>query len=154
MSKREEVIVELKRRIRVKLPTVPIIEGTGGIWGVWDRKIPCVHIFELPSVRVLSKPGVYLVEFPVQIEFINKLTKQDACYTEGRTKLTILQTAIELDERFTKDRLLRTQSLDLVHTYFCGADKIAVPLPNVVDAAVLYVFKFSDTFYGYEASRH
>ena len=154
MSKREDVIKELKRRILAKLPTVPIVEGTGGIWGAWDKKVPVIHLFELPSVRALVKPGVYQVELQVQIEYVNKLSKQDECNTEGRAKMAVLQKAIELDERFTMNSGLKTQGKDLVTSYFCGADEIATPLPNIVDAAVLYVFRFTDVFYGYELARH
>jgi hypothetical protein len=154
MSRREEVIAELRRRLLVKLPSAIIIEGTGGIWGAWDKKIPCIHLFELPSKRILTKPGIYTVELPVQIEYVVRLGRQDGCNTEGRARLLCLQQALELDERFTKDRNLRTQSIDLVISYFCGSDEITSPLPNILDAAVLYVFKYVDTFYGYEKSRH
>lgn len=154
MSKREDIIEELKRRITLALPKAPIIEGTGGIWGAWDKKVPCLHLFELPTTRTLVKPGMYQIELQVQIEYVSRLNKQDACNTEGRAKMAVLQQAIELDERFTKNRNLKTQDKDLTTEYFCGADEIATPLPNIVDVAVLYVFKFTDIFYGYEKSRH
>lgn len=154
MTKREDIVLELKRRILLKFPAIPIIEGTGGIWGAWDRKVPCVHIFEQVSKKELAKPGKYIVELPIQIEYVTRLNKQDACYTEGRAKMYSLQQAIELDERFTKNRNLITQDKDLTFEYFCGAEEIQTPLPAILDVAVLYVFKFTDSFYGYEVSRH
>ena len=154
MSKREDVIAELKRRILLKFPGIPIIEGTGGIWGTWDRKVPCIHIFEQVSKKELVKPGKYFVELPIQLEFVNKLMKQDACYTEGRAKMYLLQQAIELDERFTKNKGLVTQGSDLTVEYFCGAEEIQIPLPAILDVAVLYIFRFTDVYYGYEDSRH
>jgi hypothetical protein len=154
MAKRDEIISELQRRITAKFNGVPIIEGTGGIWGAWDRKLPCIHIFEATSKRELVKPGRYRIELPIQIEYVSKLNKQDACNSEGRAKMSILQKAIELDERFTKNKNLITEGSELVHEYFCGADEVVTPLPGIVDVAVLYVFRYSDVFYGYEASRH
>jgi len=154
MNKREDIIIELKRRLSLGFPNIPLIEGTGNIWGLWDKKLPVIHLFELPSSRNLIKPGLYEIDLQVQIEFVNKLNKQDACNTEGRAKIAAMQQTIELDERFTKEKNLKTQGLDLAVRYFCGADEIATPLPNILDSAVLYIFKFTDTFYGYESSKH
>ena len=153
-AKREDIITELKRRLSLKFPNVPQIEGTGSVWGIWDKKLPVIHIFELPTSRKLVRPGLYEIELHIQIEYVNKMNKQDSCNTEGRAKIALMQQAIELDERFAKESKLRSQGSDLAISYFCGADEIATPLPGILDSAVLYVFRFTDTFYGYEISKH
>lgn len=154
LPKRDSVILELRRRLLAGLGKIPIIEGNGGIWGAWDRNIPCIHIYEMPTSKDLPKPGKYQVELPVQIEYVNKLVSQTSVYTEGRTKLAQLSKVIELDERFTENFSLPTQGQDLVSSFSCVADEIMSPLPGVVDVGVIYVFKYTEVFHGYEQKRH
>lgn len=154
LPKRDSIVIELKRRLKKGLGNISIIEGNGGIWGSWDRTLPCIHFYEMPTSKQLIKPGKYQVEFPIQLEYVNKLNSQLSVYTEGRNKLSKLEKAIELDERFTENFSLPTQGQDLVSSFSCVADEIMSPLPGVVDVGVVYVFKYTEAFHGYELKRH
>jgi len=154
IPKRDSIVKEVKRRLIAGLGDIPLIEGNGGIWGKWDRKIPCLHFYEMPTQKNKVKPGIYQVEWPIQIEYVSRLSRVDLVYTEGRAKLQALLKAVELDERLTENFSLPNQGKDLVDSYSCVADEIMSPMPNIVDVGVVYLFKYVDIFNGYEQFRH
>lgn len=66
-TKLDLIVAELKRRILVAFPTIKIYEGSGGVWGVWNQVLPCIHVFELMSSRAIKARGVYTVTQPIQL---------------------------------------------------------------------------------------
>lgn len=153
-TKRDELSAEIKRRLRAGLNSPLIIEGEGGVWGKWSRELPCVHIFEDAAEYDLIKPGLYSVILPVQVEFVTRLTERRAIFSEGREKLNQLQSALELDERFTKGKGTTTESDDLAISFSMVVSDIVEVVPSVLDVAVVYHFSFTERFLGYESKRH
>lgn len=150
MGKRDEIIEELKLRLRALDPTPSaIIEGDGGIWGSWGRHLPAVHLYEQASDDEIVKRGLYQITLPIQIEYIVRLNDQSRLYEEGRLKLDQLSTAIELDERFRS----QTTDVELALTYFRTTSEIADVLDGVIGIGVIYNFIYSETFKGYECYR-
>lgn len=154
MSKRDDILVELTRRLRSGLNNPLVVDGEGGIWGLWGGQLPCVHIFEDATQRTHPKPGVYQITLPIQIEYVSRLSSSRYVYEEGRRRLVELQTAIELDERFAQRKGLPDESGDLAISYWMTADEIVEVVDGVVDVAAIYNFVFTEQFLGYERDRH
>lgn len=150
MSKRDRIVKELIRRLEVEFPSTHVIEGSGGIWGEWRGILPVFHIYENETDYVLHGNGLYRVTFPIQIEFVIRLNDRRKLYSEGRTWLKKLQSAIELDERFTEAE----SNEDLCVGFSLDADEIVEVIDQVMDVAVLYSLEYVDSFLGYEPHRH
>lgn len=151
-NKIDLIVKELKRRLAVAFPNTQIYEGSGGVWGVWTQCLPCLHIFELMTVRESSptrNKGVYLVTQPIQIEYVSKLTDRINMYTEGRAKKLRVQKALELDERLMQNKGLDgLEGQDLVHSYLMKFDEVVEVIPNTLDCAVQYEIKYTERFFG------
>ena len=80
------IMTEIKRRLRLAFPNTSIYEGSGGVWGTWNQVLPCIHVFELMTVREVRQRGVYTVIQPIQIEYVSKLKDRINMYEEGRDK--------------------------------------------------------------------
>jgi len=150
MAKRDDLITELLRRLKSGFSGTRIYAGDGGVWGKWGRYLPVIHYYESPADQVLIKPGKYDITLPIQIEYFTRLGNKKDLFPEGREKLNELQAAIELDERFKSDDI----GNELVYTYSMVANEIVEVLDHVVGIAVIYEFKFTDVFLGYEQYRH
>ncbi len=68
---RNDIIVEVLRRIRLGFPGVRIFQGEAGIYGKWSTSLPCFHLFEKLEERTLIKPGRYDIQLPLQFEYIS-----------------------------------------------------------------------------------
>ena len=156
MSERDKIIDELKRRIKAGFgASARIYAHDGGVWGSWGRNLPCFHYWELPTEQKLYGRGLYDIILPIQVEYFVKLTRKKDLFEEGREKLTEIQTAIELDERFhvyTADHVKTGEELCI--SYFVKTTEIAEMLENVLGVALIYEFRFVDQFLGYEEFRH
>jgi len=150
MSKRDDLITELIRRLKSSFVGTRIYAGDGGVWGKWGRALPAIHYYESPADMTLKRPGVYDITLPIQVEYFVRLGKKGDLFPEGREKLGELQAALELDERFKSD----DTGQELVYTYSMVANEIVEVLDHVVGVAVIYEFKFTDVFLGYEQYRH
>jgi len=151
-NKIDLIIIEFKRRLQLAFPEIPIYEGSGGVWGVWNQKLPCLHIFELMTVRDatnISAKGVYRVTQPIQIEYVSKLGNKSLLYTEGRAKRLVIQKAVELDMRFTQNKGLAEEGPDLLIGYHMAFDEIVEVIPNTIDCAVQYSIVYTERFFGY-----
>lgn len=151
-NKIDLIVKELKRRLVVAFPNMQIYEGSGGVWGVWNQCLPCLHIFELMTLRESSptkNKGVYLVTQPIQIEYVSKLTDRVNMYTEGRAKKLRFQKALELDERLMQNKGLDgLEGSNLVHSYLMKFDEVVEVIPNTLDCAVQYEIKYTERFFG------
>lgn len=147
------VIKEVKRRLRTEFQNIPIYEGASGVWGIWNQALPCLHIFELMTVRQISptrNKGVYLVTQPIQIEYVSKLVDRVNMYTEGRNQKLRLQKALELDERFMQNKGMDgLEGPELLISYFMKFDETVEVIPNTVDCAVQYEIQYTERFFGY-----
>lgn len=147
------IIKEFKRRLWAEFPSIPIYEGSGGVWGIWNQNLPCLHIFELMTVRQSSptrNKGIYLVTQPVQIEYVSKLVDRVNMYTEGRSKKLRIQKALELDERFVQNKGVDgLEGQDLLIAYSMKFDETVEVIPNTVDCAVQYEIQYTERFFGY-----
>ena len=140
---RDAIINELKARIYTISPDLRVIEGTGGFWGKWSRDLPVVHFFENAAVSTLEKPGLYKVDWDIQLEYVRRISNNGRnLYTEGRQFLAELQAAVEIDDSFTD----RTTGNKLVYRYFKSADEIIEVSPSVVNTATIYNFLFFEEF--------
>lgn len=158
----DELIIELKRRIKKGFNDILVFEGDSEVWGKWQRQIPCVHLYELElkaeqvdsnSVYGLAK-GKILTKIVIQLEFINKLTQPNTSYTQGREIRDLIRRAIELDERFAMKAKEVDAGQDLVVDYGLVASETRLLTNGVLDVAVAYGFRFVEPFYGYEKYRH
>ena len=147
---REEVSKEIKRRVHEGMGRPKMYEGDGGVWGIWGRILPAIHIYEGATEHKLIKPGLYDIILPVQIEYISRLSDITKVYEEGREKLEQLQAALELDERLRKNG----DEEELVIAYSIETTEIADVLSSVLAVAMLYNFRYTDKFLGYEPARH
>lgn len=157
VNRRNLIINELKRRLLVAnlVSSTSVYEGRGNVWGTWQNiPLPCIHIFEYGAQRDYIKPGLYVVTFPVQIEFVKKMTDKNLLYSEGRAMGELLRLAIELDERFTENFGTDTVGSDICIEYSEVADEVISPINDIVDSAVIYEFKFTEPMHGYELKRH
>lgn len=150
MSKRDDIVNEALRRVKEGMRRPHTYEGDGGVWGIWGKSLPALHIYEGSTDHNLIKPGLYDIILPVQIEYICKLRDRRNVYREGREKLTELQTAIELDERLRQDG----DGEDLVISYSIDITEIGEVINSVLAVSVLYNFRYADNFLGYEPLRH
>ena len=140
---RDAIIRELKARVRTISKDLRIVEGTGGFWGKWSRDLPVVHFFENAAGSTLTRPGLYRVEWDIQLEYVRRISNSGKnLYTEGRQFLSELQAAVEIDESF-KDR---TTGKNLVYQYYKTADEIVEVSPSVVNTATIYNFVFFEEF--------
>jgi len=151
MSKRDDIVNELIRRLKLQFSNTYYFQGDGGVWGVWGRQLPAIHYYEMPASWELVKPGMYTVTLPIQIEYFTKLRLKTGLYEEGREKLEELQQAIELDERLSKEL---TPSGDLAYTYSIVSDEIIEVMDNLLGVGVIYEIKFTERFLGYQKYRH
>ena len=147
---RYEVSKEISRRVRKGMERPYTYEGDGGVWGKWGRNLPALHIYEGATEHRLIKPGLYDIILPVQIEFITRLNDITKIYEEGRERLEQLQSALELDERLQKNG----DGEELVISYSIETTEIADILSSVLAVAMLYNFRYTDKFLGYEPARH
>lgn len=148
-TKIDQVIVEIKRRLRLAFPNVQMYEGSGGVWGVWNQVLPCIHVFELMTTRELRPRGVYTITQPIQIEYVTKLQDRINMYSEGRTKRLAVQKALELDERLVQNRGQINEGRELLVSYFMKFDEVVEVIPNTLDCAVQYEIMYTERFYGY-----
>lgn len=148
-TKLDLAIIEIKRRLRLAFPSVQIYEGSGGVWGVWNQGLPCIHIFELMTARDLKTRGVYTVVQPIQIEYITKLNDRINMYTEGRKKKLAVQKALELDERLVQNKGLEIEGKELLVHYSMKFDEIVEVIPNTLDVALQYEILYTEKFFGY-----
>jgi hypothetical protein len=148
-TKLDLISTEIKRRLRLAFPNTKLYEGSGGVWGVWNQVLPCIHIFELMTTRQISIRGVYTVVQPIQIEYVAKLQDRDKIYSEGRAKKLILQKALELDEYLVQNKGMSVEGSGLAINYYMKFDEIVEVIPNTVDCAVQYEFAYTEKFYGY-----
>lgn len=151
-NKIDLVVAEIKRRLRLAFPNVQIYEGSGGVWGVWNQVLPCIHIFELMTFRQNSptrQRGVYLVTQPIQIEYVTKLNDRINMYSEGRAKKLKLQKALELDERLVQNKGQSNEGQELLVSYTMKFDEIVEVIPNTLDCAVQYEIIYTERFFGY-----
>ena len=140
---RTSIVNELKRRVYTIDESLKVVEGTGGFWGKWAGQLPVIHFFENAAERELTRKGLYKIEWSVQIEFVNRWSNdRNDLYDEGRRHLDELQSAIEIDERFT----CKDTGKDLVAAYFMAADEIVEVTRNVVNTAAIYNFIFFEEF--------
>jgi len=151
MSKRDDIVNELIRRLKIQFSDVYYFQGDGGVWGSWGRQLPAIHYYEMPAGWELVKPGMYQVTLPIQLEYFTKLQSKIGLYVEGREKLEKIQQTVELDERFSKGL---TPSGDLAYTYSMVSDEIIEVMDNLLGVGVIYEFKFTERFLGYETYRH
>lgn len=148
-TKIDQVVAEIKRRLRLAFPNVQIYEGSGGVWGVWNQVLPCIHIFELMTMRELKPRGVYTIVQPIQIEYVTKLQDRINMYSEGRSKRLTLQKALELDERLVQNKGQAVEGRELLVSYFMKFDEVVEVIPNTLDCAVQYEIMYTERFYGY-----
>lgn len=146
MSKRDDIVTEMIRRLTSAFPDSYLFEGDGGVWGSWGRQLPAVHYYELTESLEQRKKGVYNVTLPIQIEYFKKMTSRNEMFTEGRATLEELQNAVELDERFAKG-LVRGQ--DLAYTYSMVSNEIIEVLDSLVGVGVIYEIEYTTPFLGY-----
>lgn len=142
---------ELKRRLTVAFPNVPIYEGDGSVWGEWTRALPCIHIYEQTETTEASKifaTNIYKNTLPIQIEFVAKLQSLNLLFTEGRKKRLNLRQAIELDDRFMQNKGLENEGPDLAISYVMTANETVHVIPGVYDVAVVYDFLYIERFFG------
>lgn len=147
---REKIAKELEYRVREGMGRPHFYEGDGGVWGIWGRNIPALHVYEGATEHKLIKPGLYDIILPIQVEYISRLSDITKVYDEGREKIEQLQAAIETDERFTD----RKTGEDLAISYSIETTEIADILSSVLAVAMLYNFRYADKFLGYEPARH
>ena len=147
---RSKVSKEVIRRVRKGMGRPHTYEGDGGVWGKWGRGIPALHIYEGATEHRLIKPGLYDIILPIQIEFISRLSDITKIYEEGRERLEQMQAALELDERLRENG----DEEDLVISYSIETTEIAEILSSVLAVAMLYNFRYTDAFLGYEPTRH
>lgn len=151
-NKIDLIIREIKRRLVSEFPGIHVYEGSGGVWGIWNQVLPCIHIFELMTARDVSaikSKGVYVVTQPIQIEYVSKLTDRVNMYTEGRAKKLRLQKALELDDRLVQNKNIPDQEgQPLLIEYFMKFDEVVEVVPNTLDCAVQYEIKYTERFFG------
>ncbi|RLF43931.1 MAG: hypothetical protein DRN17_05410 [Thermoplasmata archaeon] len=150
MSKRDDIVNEVIRRVNKGMEKAYSFQGDGGVWGNWGRSLPALHFYEGATDHELIKPGLYDIELPMQIQYICRLSDSRKVYTEGREKLKKLQTAMELDERLRKDG----DGEELLISYGMSITEITDILDNVLAVGVVYNLRYTDKFLGYESFRH
>lgn len=143
MSKREDLIVELKKRIENSSGGYPltVVEGSGGLEDL--KNFPTVFLFEDREDTAYQKPGMYYKTLPIQIEFFQRLANVNDTYSEGKKILEAICTAIETDDRFN----------EICVQYSMIANQIIELRDGVVDVIVVYEFVYVDKFLGHDASR-
>ena len=140
---RDAIVTELKARVRTISSDLRIVEGTGGFWGKWNRDLPVVHFFENAAISNIEKPGLYRINWDIQLEYVRRISNNGGnLYTEGRQFLAELQAAVEIDDGFID----RTTGNKLVYQYFKTADEIIEVSPSVVNTATIYNFNFFEEF--------
>jgi len=160
-TQRDKLVDELLRRIKFVFgQNTRIYAGDGGIWGAWGRELPCFHYYEMPDSRKLIGNGLYDIILPIQLEYFVKLTRKAGVFEEGREKLQQIQAAIELDERFnvflnvdSNTTTIRTEE-ELCIGYEMRTCEIAEILENTLGVGLIYEFRYTDKFLGYEQFRH
>lgn len=151
-NKIDLIITEIKRRLRIAFPNTNLYEGSGGVWGIWNQVLPCLHIFELMTVRQNTPTrsrGVYVVKQPIQVEYVSKLTDRINMYTEGRAKRLRLQKALELDERLVQNKGQLVEGPELLIGFSMLFDETVEVIPNTLDCAVQYEIEYTERFFGY-----
>jgi len=143
---------EMKRRLSQAFPSVPIYEGSGGVWGVWTQMLPCIHLFELMATYREHPRGIYTVHQPFQFEYITKLKDRINMYQEGRIKSSLVQKALELDEFLVQNKGMDNEGPALVTKFSITFQEIVEVIPNTLDCALQYELVYTDRFYGYNPS--
>jgi len=150
---RDRIIEEVIRRVLAHnaFANCIVYEGSGGVWGVWGRELPCLHIIEKESSEKIVKRGLYEIDLPIQLEYVYSIAPADRkrANKHGRLYLQYMKQALELDENLLEG--INTDSLGdkLVIRYNRIATEIAEVVDDTLDVACVYNFVFAEKFLGY-----
>jgi hypothetical protein len=140
-SVRDDIVNELITRLNTLNPPIRLFEGSGAIDQI--QNFPSVFLFEDSEEVSYNKPGKYEKVLPLQIEYFHKLNDPSAVYSEGRRILQAINTAVEIDDRFS----------ELCVKYFMAANQVYEMRTGVVDVVVVYRFHYVDSFLGHDSRR-
>lgn len=147
VSHREQIILELVRRLKSALHPIPIIRGYEH---AVVEKIPSITIIEMPANSGEDRPnGTYQKTLPLQIQFYAKTLKHADKMPAANIAIENIRSAIELDSHFAIDG-----NKNNVNKYLCEsyreievADGISTSDDIVV--FILYEFKYYEQHKGF-----
>ncbi len=149
-TKNIDILEELKRRIRLEFdPRIHIYEGDGGVWGEWNKRLPCFHLYFHETDDAYSDRQrfcLYTVEQKVQIEYISRVDNVRRLYSEGLEKRNKLVAALQLDTRFQSGFGTETPGDELTILYHRMMSEVVQVVPRVIDVALVYNFVYTENF--------
>jgi len=133
-SKRELIMAEVKRRLKLAYPTAGVDRG---FFADNVDKYNQFYIFDMPETSVPERRGQYTASFTVSISYFLQADPTKV-YSLGNQHLETIRLAIELDEMF-KDP--NGKSLAIDYEYSEGA--LLWYEPGVLDVELMFEFKYT-----------
>ncbi len=136
---RDLIIRQIKERLlKIERPDRRPTAVEFGIEGINVKVFPSIFCFEDMEENKLVKPGVYHSILPVWIEYYDKVKTTLDIYPVGRSMLTQIRKALELDYTF----------IDLCVNYSMASNQILERADHAVAVVVLYKFTYTMPFFG------
>jgi len=136
-AKRERIIDEIKRRLRVKWPAYKIDRGYPGMDPT--KQLPAIWIFEGGETFEHVSAGKYILSLTVIVEYFKKVRTGPNSYEDGNEMLTDLWNAIEFDQRFAEN-----DGADLVVSYGPTEREVILWEGGICDSTITFVFRYTE----------